>query len=38
MLYQPVLYVLTANLKKTTFQEEVDHGFCVSFTEGTGAR
>ena len=38
MLYQPVLYVLTANLKKTTFQEEMDQGFCVLFTEGTGVR
>ena len=37
-LYQPVLYVLPKLLNKLTFPEEVDQGFCVSFTEGTGVR
>ena len=38
MLYQPVLYVLPKYSNKITFPEEVDQGFCVLFTEGTGIR
>ena len=38
MLYHPVLYVLRKRLNKLIFPEEVDQGFCVSFTEGTGVR
>ena len=38
MLYQPVLYVLPKILNKTKFLEEMDQGFCVLFTEGTGIR